>query len=224
MGKNGWDQKRDGLKQKGVDAMMGVQEITTTILVFAAAILLAVAAILVISRQSKNRKQFSEADAHEKVSRALHRFAGPRKFAVLDDVKLAASGASGWADHILIGHFGVLLVYDMRFEGEYFGSPKDKEWTVMAEGQPKRTVMNPFPAAAQCSGRVITLLKEAGCGMAEVSTAVVLPGSRNHLLIKSDQLIQASQLGGYLRRSKFAQDNGLDPQKAAAVLEGARVG
>ena len=60
-----------------------------------------------------------------KVSKRLRTFAAPRGFRVLDNVRLVSGGLSGWADHVLVGYFGVLLVYDLCYSGEYYGGADD---------------------------------------------------------------------------------------------------
>ena len=91
-----------------------------------------------------------------KVSKRLRTFAAPRGFRVLDNVRLVSGGLSGWADHVLVGYFGVLLVYDLCYSGEYYGGADDKQWIINDKGK-RYAVDNPRIHAQQCSGRVITL-------------------------------------------------------------------
>ena len=156
-----------------------------------------------------------------KVSKRLRTFAAPRGFRVLDNVRLVSGGLSGWADHVLVGYFGVLLVYDLCYSGEYCGGADDKQWIINDKGK-RYAVDNPRIHAQQCSGRVITLLREAGYRVNVDSVAVMtVGGKKTESFLKTDGAIKLSKLGAYLGRGKFDEDKGLDVAKAVAALEAA---
>ena len=156
-----------------------------------------------------------------KVSKRLRTFAAPRGFRVLDNVRLVSGGLSGWADHVLVGYFGVLLVYDLCYSGEYYGGDDDKQWIINDKGK-RYAVDNPRIHAQQCSGRVITLLREAGYRVNVDSVAVMtVGGKKTESFLKTDGAIKLSKLGAYLGRGKFDEDKGLDVAKAVAALEAA---
>ncbi|MCI8491548.1 nuclease-related domain-containing protein [Anaerotruncus sp.] len=156
-----------------------------------------------------------------KVSKRLRTFAAPRGFRVLDNVRLVSGGLSGWADHVLVGYFGVLLVYDLCYGGEYYGANDDKQW-IINDGGKRYAADNPRIHAQQCSGRVITLLREAGYRVNVDSVAVItVGGKKTESFLKADNVIKLSKLGAYLGRGKFDEDKGLDVAKVAAVLEAA---
>ena len=156
-----------------------------------------------------------------KVSKRLRTFAAPRGFRVLDNVRLVSGGLSGWADHVLVGYFGVLLVYDLCYSGEYYGGADGKQWIINDKGK-RYAVDNPRIHAQQCSGRVITLLREAGYRVNVDSVAVMtVGGKKTESFLKTDGAIKLSKLGAYLGRGKFDEDKGLDVAKAVAALEAA---
>ena len=156
-----------------------------------------------------------------KVSKRLRTFAAPRGFRVLDNVRLVSGGLSGWADHVLVGYFGVLLVYDLCYSGEYYGGADDKQWIINDKGR-RYAVDNPRIHAQQCSGRVITLLREAGYRVNVDSVAVItVGGKKTESFLKTDGVLKLSKLGAYLGRGKFDEDKGLDVAKAVAALEAA---
>lgn len=156
-----------------------------------------------------------------KVSKRLRAFAAPRGFRVLDNVRLVSGGLSGWADHVLVGYFGVLLVYDLCYGGEYYGGADDKQW-IINDGGKRYAVDNPRMHAQQCSGRVITLLREVGYKVNVDSVAVItVGGKKTESFLKADGVVKLSKLRAYLGRGKFDEDRGLDVAKAACALESA---
>ena len=118
--------------------------------------MLAIALVVFIIRLMRVRA--GAAGQKKRVSAALRRFAAPRGYRVIDDARFIIGPLNGWADHLLIGEFGVLLVYDLSIQGEYYGNPADEKWTVAAAGGKRWAVGNPLPEAGKCEGRVRTLL------------------------------------------------------------------
>ena len=186
-------------------------------------VMLAVAAVIVVVRIAYNWRR-NEHSEKCRVSRRLKRFAAPRGFRVLDDVKLEANGQTGWADHILIGYFGVLLVYDIIFAGDYYGKPGDKYWSLGVPGQGRYRMENPLLQADRCAGRVLYLLHEAGIKLPSPEHAVVITAAKRGVTsyIKSEDVVQFSELGKLLGRTKFQQDRDVDVEKVAEVLAAAQ--
>lgn len=161
------------------------------------------------------------ADGQKKrVSRFLHRYVKPRKEYVLDDVKLILGPLSGWANHILIGQFGVLLVYDVSVIGEYFGKPDDEKWSVLSKEGKRWLVENPLHEANKCEGRVRTLLKERANLTVPVEKAVVIScpvkGAVSH--IRAENVMLLSRFKSYLRKDKFAEDRNIHPEEVYKIL------
>ncbi len=182
---------------------------------------LAVALVVLIARLMRVRA--GAAGQKKRISAALRRFAAPRGYRVIDDARFVMGPLSGWADHLLIGVFGVLFVYDLSIQGEYYGKPDDEKWTISAAGGKRWAIGNPLLEAGRCEGRVRTLLKEAGIKV-PVERAVViacpLKGSASH--IPSDEVMVAKRLGAYLAKSKFETDRGIDVEKVFQVLSGTK--
>ena len=171
-------------------------------------VMLAVAAVIVVVRIAYNWRR-NEHSEKCRVSRRLKRFAAPRGFRVLDDVKLEANGQTGWADHILIGYFGVLLVYDIIFAGDYYGKPGDKYWSLGVPGQGRYRMENPLLQADRCAPEHAVVITAAKRGVTSY--------------IKSEDVVQFSELGKLLGRTKFQQDRDVDVEKVAEVLAAAQV-
>lgn len=183
---------------------------------------LAIALVIFFIRLGRVR---AGADGQKKrVSKFLHRFASSRQAKVMDDVKLISGPLSGWANHILIGRFGALLVYDLSIQGEYYGKPEDERWTVSASEGKRWAVENPLFEADRCEGRVKTLLKDRAGIRISVEKAVViacpLRGAASY--IPSEKVILYKNLRSYLEQSKFQQDNGIDPEQVYKILSEAK--
>lgn len=131
------------------------------LLIFFGVAVLAAGAALVLYKKLHPRTEDSE---RRKVSRVLRSFAAPRGCKVIDSPVLVSNGLSGWADHILVGYFGVLLVYDLCYAGEYFGGLDEEQWVIADEGK-RYSVPNPRRAAASapagCSPSAGT--QDTGC-------------------------------------------------------------
>ncbi|MFR9190035.1 MAG: hypothetical protein ACLVL7_07215 [Anaerotruncus massiliensis (ex Togo et al. 2019)] len=128
------------------------------LLIFFGVAVLAAGAALVLYKKLHPRTEDSE---RRKVSRALRSFAAPRGYKVIDSPVLVSNGLSGWADHILVGYFGVLLVYDLCYAGEYFGGPDEEQWSsrTRASGGAQ-----PAQGGGPVLGRVLTLCRTRGTG------------------------------------------------------------
>ena len=183
--------------------------------------MLAIALVVFIIRLMRVRA--GAAGQKKRVSAALRRFAAPRGYRVIDGARFIMGPLTGWADHLLIGVFGVLLVYDLSIQGEYYGKPADEKWTVAASGGKRWAVGNPLLEAGKCEGRVRTLLKDAGIKI-PVERAVViacpLKGSVSH--IPSEDVMLLHKLGNYLGKEKFETDRGIDVEKVDQVLSAAK--
>ena len=160
------------------------------------------------------------AGEHKRVSKILRSYAKLRGAQVIDDAVLVNDGLSGWADHILIGYFGVLLVYDLTYPGIYSGKADDESWTVALDDSVGR-IKNPFPIAGQCAGRVNTLLKKEGIKVT-VERAAVLTGrgrKRTQTYVMSEDVVLLRNLRGYLNKTKFDEDRDVAIDKVAAALK-----
>lgn len=177
--------------------------------------------IVVIFAILRVTKPHTVASEKKRVSSRLRAIGSPRGFRLLDNPVLLADKLSGWADHILIGYFGVLLVYDLCLPGEYYGEPAAKTWKAIFSGS-SFEIDNPTIAAAQCEGRVRVLLKEAGI-KTPVHRIIVLTGKKKvtQNFIKLDSITTLGALRHRLDASQFTEDIGLDVERTTAVLSAA---
>lgn len=183
---------------------------------------LAIAVIIFLFRLNRVR---AGADGQKKrVSGILRRFASPRQYHVLDEVKLISGPLSGWAHHILIGRFGVLLVYDVSIQGTYYGKPEDERWTISAPEGKRWSVENPLFEADKCEGRVRTLLRERTGMQVPVEKAVVIacPLRGAVSTIPSEKVLLLKDLRVYLLKEKFETDRGIDPEQIYSILSEAK--
>lgn len=109
-----------------------------------------------------------------------------------------------------MGYFGVLLVYDLCYAGEYFGGLDEEQWVIADEGK-RYSVPNPRRAAAQCSGRVLTLAGTQDTRVPVEQVAVITFNDKKTIsYIKSPEVIKMGKLRGYLNRARFDEDRGVN--------------
>lgn len=187
---------------------------------YAGAAMLLAAGLIALYRVMRRRE--SEKKAKKRVGRQLASFALPRGFRVLDNAVLVADGLSGWADHIVVGHFGILLVYDLCWCGGFYGKPDEDKWTLNVPNKGRFQIDNPRHASVQCTGRINILLKAAGL-KASTEHIIVLTGTTKDTInyIKADNLLKQKHLHSFLNRVKFDQDKDVDVEAVTAVLTSA---
>ncbi|MCI8649510.1 MAG: NERD domain-containing protein [Anaerotruncus sp.] len=170
------------------------------------------------------RVKIGEKWEHNKVARSLHRFALLCNARTLDDVKLVDNGLSGWADHLLISSFGVVLVYDLCYSGEYSGKADAEKWLVRIRGRGTWSIPNPRIQAAACVGRVNTLLKKAGIHLPVSYVAVLANTHRSTVsFVRSDGVVKLRQLHSYLEQETFKKEYPVDVEEVLKVLKAGQV-
>lgn len=162
------------------------------LLIFFGVAVLAAGAALVLYKKLHPRTEDSE---RRKVSRALRSFAAPRGYKVIDSPVLVSNGLSGWADHILVGYFGVLLVYDLCYAGEYFGGPTRSSGSSRTKASgircPTRAGRRPSaPAGAH------PLPGRGAPGAGRAVAVITFNGKKTISYIKSPEVIKRAMLRG----------------------------
>ena len=195
------------------------ENLGTLVLLLAGVVAIVAVAAVAVWRlfPHKGKKSGSK---HSRIARALKNWAIPRGFKVLDDVKLVVEGRSGWADHLVVGHFGVLLAYELTVAGEYYGAPDDPKWRVKSR-ETWYTIENPPLHASRCVGRVRTLLHDAGI-RGEVYRVAVADTSKVSTYLeglKCPEAITYDQLRDFLSKSRFEEDLGVDVAKVTALIQ-----
>lgn len=181
--------------------------------------MLAIAAAIFIVRLVRLRS--GAEGAKKRVYKLLCSYASPRGYKVIDRPVLVHDGLTGWADHLVVGYFGVLLVYDLHFMGEFYGKADDKKWSITREGK-RYEIDNPGIHAAQCTGRVRTLLRDAGIRVpVEFVTVLTAPAKQTMSYVKSDAVVSFGRLRKYLSKTRFEEDHGTEIERTAALLEAA---
>ncbi|MEM1485244.1 nuclease-related domain-containing protein [Oscillospiraceae bacterium PP1C4] len=182
--------------------------------------IVALGVALAVMLYMRMRSRAGETDEKKRVSKLLHSFAKPRGFRVIDDAVLQFGGLSGRADHIVVGHFGILLVYDLCGRGTYYGKAEEDKWVLVNESEGRRSIDNPLrSASAQCTGRIRILLKEAGLKTSIESMAVITAsGKETESSIHCEEVVQLNNLRKYLKKAKFEQDKDVDVNAVAAIL------
>lgn len=182
-------------------------------------IMLVIAVVIAVYKVMRIRA--GEAGEKKRVSKLLRSYAKPRGFQVLDDTVLISDGLSGWADHILVGHFGVLLVYDLCWSGEYFGTVDEENWVLRIPDKGRFKIENPLRTAApHCIGRINTLLKAEGIKLS-VDTVAVITGAKKKTTrcINAENIILITNLRKYLNKVKFEEDRDVNVDAVAAILK-----
>lgn len=160
--------------------------------------------------------------AHRKTRGTLKQFAGIRRFKVLSDVRLEVDGKTATIENMLIGFFGVLLVHTLGARGEYYGTMDGESWHVDLNG--KRTT---FPNPVQEQKRAEALLR----GIFAANKLYKIPvehilylTSRSRktglFITHGGEILMPGKLGGYLDKTRFEKDIGLDVEAVAKAIAG----
>lgn len=199
---------------------------TATILVSAVLILIALLALLqfvwflrvnVFNPQGKG--------AWKRTTRTLRRFALLRQFQVLDHVGLRDEEGAMEIENMLIGYFGILIVTTLGARGTYYGMPDSQEWSVVL-GDKKQVFPNPIKQQKRQIAALRTLFTNHNIYKVPIERVIYFTNrsGKTEINVTDDgSMMLPGKLSGYLDRSWFEKDAGIDVKKLAALAsEGAR--
>lgn len=186
-------------------------------------LLTAVAVLLAIYRAhtKKNLSQRTKQD----IARTLRSMAPLREWKVMNDVTLTDQKGEVTADHLVIGPFGALVLSDIHRQGGYYGELRDQEWVISTGGEDKVETMRmkvPSPVknnerfvaafrALLTRGEVYNVPVDALCPVTQSKIEVYVTGA-------APMVVGSGRLREVLGRQKYQKDNGVDPEKIAALV------
>lgn len=186
-------------------------------------VLTAVAVFLAIYRThtKKNLSQRTKQD----IARTLRSMAPLREWKVMNDVTLTDQKGEVTADHLVIGPFGALVLSDIHRQGSYYGELRDQEWVISTGGEDKVETMRmkvPSPVknnerfvaafrALLTRGEVYNVPVDALCPVTQSKIEVYVTGA-------APMVVGNGRLREVLGRQKYQKDNGVDPEKIAALV------
>jgi len=184
--------------------------------------LLAIAATFLVQGTKKPAK------LRRRVSRALRSYAGLRRFAVLDNITFELRGKPCTADHVMVGFFGVLFVGDLVLKGDYYGELDGETWVCNTPAKEDDFAVrvgaepNPLLSGRACMEAARDLCARSGIYSLQMDCIAVNAHSKGMFLVTGgkDCTFNLRTLRGYLQRSWFSQDNGVDVQKVVRALTG----
>ena len=157
--------------------------------------------------------------AERKTGRTLKRFALIRRLHVLECLELGQRDKRLVIGHLLIGSFGILLVDTMGARGEYYGQPDESNWALLCNG--KRIIIE-NPLRRQQEAMQVIREQLAANNIYKVHMEHILhftsASKKNQIYVNDERLIRHSKLGKYLAHTRFEQDNGIDPDRIAEIL------
>lgn len=163
--------------------------------------------------------------AEKKTARILKGFAGIRRFKVLSDVTLKADGKTAHVENMLIGFFGILIVHTLGARGEYYGTLDGENWILSREeGQQRRNFPNPVLEQQRALALMRSILSKRKLYNIPMEYVVYMAdkGKKTGLFIThSGEILLPGKLKGFLHKTKFEKDTGLDVNKVAEALTSA---
>lgn len=159
--------------------------------------------------------------AYKKTARILSRFALLRGFKVLTNVKAGSGGDAVVIENMLIGYFGILLVRTLGAKGSYYGTLDSDAWTLVRDE--KKTVVPNAVKELEKNAAVLRAVfaKEKIYNIPIESIVYMANRSKKTALYitNNGEILAPGKLGGYLDKTKFEKDAGLDVLKIAAAVQ-----
>lgn len=150
----------------------------------------------------------------------LSRFGIPRGFKVLSGVTLDNGGEKITIENMLIGYFGILLVRTLSSRGEYYGTLDSESWTLVSKDN-KQALENPVKLLAREEAALRTVFSKNKAYNIPVERMVYISNKSSKTAVyitHNGEILLGGKLSGYLEKSKFEKDTGLDVKKIADIV------
>lgn len=152
----------------------------------------------------------------------LSRFGLLRGFKTLSNVVVKDNGGDVVIENMLIGYFGILLVRTLGARGEYYGTLDGEHWTLTAKDK-KQILENPVKHLDREAAALRTALSKSKIYNIPIERIVYLSNkSRKTALYvtHNGEILLSGKLAGYLQKTKFEKDIGLDVKKIEDAVSG----
>lgn len=164
----------------------------------------------------------SDKSAAKATRRLLYRFGLPRGFKVLSNVALKDGKGEILIENVLIGYFGILLIRTLGIRGEYYGTLDSESWALVAKDK-KYALENPVKRLEREEAALRTVFSRNKIYNVPIERIVYISSKSRKTAVyvtHGGELLLGGKLSGYLEKSKFEKDTGLDVKKIASVVAG----
>ena len=173
----------------------------------------------------KNPKRGAVKDGKSGEGRAVSQmrsFARVNSFRLLAPARLENKGKTADLDAVVAGHFGVLGVKELPFNGEVYGAANEKEW-VRVDANGERTVFaNPFTEAAADARVLRSLFTDAKLKQVPIEVVCVFTGQTVQLALpRSTGHHTLQSFKSLLKKEKYMEDNNVSPDNVYTALQSA---
>lgn len=152
----------------------------------------------------------------------LSRFGVPRGFKVLSDVTLDNSGEKITIENMLIGYFGVLLIRTLGARGEYYGTLDSESWTLVTKDK-KLPLENPVKLLSREEAALRAVFSKGKAYNIPIERIVYISNKSSKTAVyvtHNGEILLGGKLSGYLEKTKFEKDTGLEVKKIADIVSG----
>lgn len=157
------------------------------------------------------------------VAKALASIARSKHCKVINNLYLPLYDTTTEIDHILIGPFGAVVIESKAYNGEVYGTAKEKEWTQII-GEKKNKFYNPLMQNKTHMDCIHHILIKNDVYRVELESLVVFSGDKCEVNVPHNlPVIKLSELKKHFKKPKYSQDKGIDVQKVYDTLMANRV-
>lgn len=191
----------------------------------AALVILLILIFVFLRKNSKRKKAWKVAgdEGEQQVAAKLKRIGLFRGYKVLNDIYLPMKEGLTQIDHIVIGHFGILVVESKLFSGEVYGNPSEERWLQSKNGK-KRTFYNPIMQNQTHIRCIRALLAREGIYNIPIFDLVVFAGNKLDLMVPRDlPVIKLKKLKKELKKRDYKKDRGIDVKSLCEFFESQEV-
>lgn len=165
--------------------------------------------------------------AAKKTARELKNFSLIRGFKVLSNLELNWQGKTVHIENLLIGYFGILLVTTCGARGGFYGTLDGNSW-VLAQGESaeggggkRREIQNPCKEQVQILAMLREILSKKKIYNLPMEHIVYFSNRSRKTTVSithNGELLLSGKLKGYLGKTKFERDIGIDIAEVAAAI------
>lgn len=159
--------------------------------------------------------------AEKAIARQLSKFAVLRGFKVKSHVRFSYRGDVYYVENMLIGYFGILFVHTLGGTGEYYGKMEGKTWSRVFRQQ-KYTFPNPLAEQQKAMAALRAVLSKNRIFNIPMDGIAVLTSRSNKTALhitNGGEILLPGKLKGYLDKTKFEKDAGVDVMRIVKLLE-----
>lgn len=165
--------------------------------------------------------------ASKKTARILARYGRVRRFKTLTDITLTVDGKTATIETMLIGYFGIFLVHTCGARGGYYGTLDGETWIISEDAQQeggggsRKTIPNPILEQQRAMALLRSLFSKNKLYNIPMENVVYLSSKARKsgvYITHSGELLLPGKLPGYLDRTKFDRDAGLDVGRLAELV------